>query len=207
MYSTVVDRCLRLVYQPPGLSSCRSIGMNLVFFNMVLPKIRLSQLLPGAFKSPLKSQTFVQIQGTFHFLPESHAALQHHQYIKYPCHWKLCQGRHGLREVQWTAPPLAPDLLRGHQAHLSLWFRPRTAQTRKMLSPSGPSRKLAQHQLLESISTERRNSMTSVGGIQCKQKVNYISEFPTSASIRSVVFVSWVFLLLRNNLSGECTLS
>ena len=58
-----VDRCLRLVDQPPGLSSCHLIGMNIVFFNMVLPKIRLLHLLPGAFKSPLKSQTFVQIQG------------------------------------------------------------------------------------------------------------------------------------------------
>ena len=130
-----VDWCLQLVYQPAGLSSCRSIGMNIVFFNMVLPKIRLSQLLPGAFKSLLKSRTFVQIQGRFHFLLKSHAAMQHHKYIDHLRHWRLWQGRHGLREVQWTAVPLNPDLLRGNQAHLSLWFSPRTAQSRKMVLP------------------------------------------------------------------------
>ena len=70
---------------------------------MVLPKIRLSQLLPGAFKSPLKSQTFVQIQGRFHFLLK---------YFEHPHHWRLCQGRHGLREVQWTTVPLTPDRFR-----------------------------------------------------------------------------------------------
>ena len=59
-----------------------------------------------------------------------------------------------------------------------------------MVDPSGPSRKLAQHQLLEGISTERRDSIASAGGIQCKQKVNAISEFPTSASFLSVVFVN-----------------
>ena len=56
--------------------------------------------------------------------------------------------------------------------------------------PSGPSSKLAQHQLLEGIRTERRDSITSVGEIQCKQKVNYISDFPTSASFLSVLFVN-----------------
>ena len=124
-----VDWCLRLVYQPADLSSCSRclIGMDIVFFNMVLPGVRLSQFLPGAFKSPLKSQTFVQIQGRFHFLLKSHAALQHHKYIDHPCQWRLCQKRRGLREVQWTAVPLTPDLLRGYQAHLSLWFSPRTA--------------------------------------------------------------------------------
>ena len=133
-YTTVVDGCLWLVYQPAGLSSCsgRLIGTDIVFFNMVLPKVRLSQLLPGALKSPLKSQTFVQIQGTFHFLLKSHAAMQHHKYIDHPCQWRLCQKRRGLREVQWrevqwTAVPLTPDLLWGHQAHLSLWFSPKTA--------------------------------------------------------------------------------
>ena len=159
MYCTVVDRCLRLVYQPPGLSSCRSIGMNLVFFIVVLPKIILSQLLPGAFKSSPKSQTFVQIQGRFHFLLRSHAAMQHHEFIDHPWHWRLWQGRHGFREVQWTASPFTPDQLRGYQTHLSLWFNPRTARSRKMVDPSGPSRKLAQHQLLEGISTERRDSI------------------------------------------------
>ena len=86
MCTAGVDRCLRLVYQSAGLSSCRSIGMNIVFFNMVLPKIRLSHLLPGAVKSLLKSQTFVQIQGRFHFLLKSHAAIQHHTRINYPRH-------------------------------------------------------------------------------------------------------------------------
>ena len=55
--------------------------------------------------------------------------------------------------------------------------------------PSGRSRKLAQHQLLD-ISTERRDSIASVGGMQYKQEVNHISEFPTSASFLSVVFVN-----------------
>ena len=53
-----------------------------------------------------------------------------------------------------------------------------------------PSRKLAQHQLLEGISTERSDSIISVGAIQRKQKVNDISEFPTSASFLSVLFVN-----------------
>ena len=124
-------------YQPIGLSSCsrRSIGMNIVLFNMVLPNIRLSQLLPGAFQSPLKSQTFVQIQSRFHFLLRSHAALRHCKYIDHPRHWSLCQGRRRLREVQWAAIPLTPDLLRGYQAHLSLWFSPRTARSPKMVLP------------------------------------------------------------------------
>ena len=81
----------------------------------------------------------MHIQGRFHFLLKSHAALQHHKYIDYPCHWRLCQGRCGLREAQWAAVPLTPDLLRGHQAHLSLWFSPRTARSRKIEKISSTS--------------------------------------------------------------------
>ena len=41
--------------------------------------------------------------------------------------------------------------------------------------PSGPSRKLAQHQLIEGISTERKNSITSVGNSVDKKPIIYLS--------------------------------
>ena len=136
--------------------------------------------------------------------------MPHHKYIVHPCHWRLCQRRHGLPwELQWTAVPLIPDQLRGHQAHLSLWFSPRTARSRKMVHPSGPSSKLAQQKLLEGIKTERRDSITSVGGIQCKQKVNYTYIWVPNFSVISICSIRelslpasakqskwWVYIIL-----------
>ena len=162
--------------------------------------------LCSACKATSKSQNFVLPQANLHLLLKSHVAIRHCKYIDHPRHWDLYQGRHGLREVQWTAPPLGSwPTTELPSSSVPLVQSEDSPESKD--GPSGPSRKIAQ--LLEGISTERRDSMASVGGIQCKQKVNYtcISEFQTSASFLSVVFVNWVFLLLRNNLSDECTLS
>ena len=136
-YSTVVDRCLRLVYQPAGVSSCsrRLTGMNVVFLSRVLPELEALPFLTSACKATSKSQNFVLPQANLHLLLKSHVAIRHCKYIDHPCHRILCQGRHELKEVQWTVVPLTPDLLRGYQAHLSLWFSPRPARSRKIVLP------------------------------------------------------------------------
>ena len=47
MYTAGVDRCLRLIYQPAGASSCsrRPMGMNAVFLDRALPELEVLPFL------------------------------------------------------------------------------------------------------------------------------------------------------------------
>ena len=88
MPTTVVDRCLRLVYQPAGLSSCsrRLMGMNAVFLDRVPPEHEILPFLTSACKATSKSQNFVLPQANLHLLLKSHAAMRHCKYIDHPRH-------------------------------------------------------------------------------------------------------------------------
>ena len=79
---------LRLVYLPPGLSSCsrRSIGMNIVFFSRVLPELLILPFLVRTFKATSNFQNLVQMHDNLHLLLKYHAVMQHHKYIDHPRH-------------------------------------------------------------------------------------------------------------------------
>ena len=134
------------------------LSKNAILLKGSFRELRLLQLLIRTFKAAPKLQNSTENQANLDILIKLHVASKVYRNSSWLLSWQLCHGRHGSKEVYWSAVPWLPidqrSTMTRAEAHLSLWVSPRSTRGPKIVLPTHWGNKLSISYSKEGIITK-----------------------------------------------------